>query len=161
MHCSTHLRAQRTIRLATALVAGLSVWSTAWSISASAQQQVQPTALQKFLAGRLGPVLDVRAPGDCDDNLALRRSAVRIPYDGYDTSGDARSMADDAFLDRVAGSPSLAPARRQRGVILVVCCGGSRSEQAAKFLMSKGYRTATLVAGLANQQIPRRVMKRQ
>jgi rhodanese-related sulfurtransferase len=157
MHCQTPARAPRARRSAIALIVAL----MAWSVSARAQQHVQPTSLQKFLASRLGPVLDVRAHGDCDDTIALRRSAVRIPYDGYDTSGDARTMADDAFLERVAAAQSLAKARRQGGVILVVCCGGSRSEQAAKFLMSRGYRTATLVNGLAGQEIPRRVLKRQ
>jgi rhodanese-related sulfurtransferase len=155
MYFSTPERSMRTVIAITGVVFGL----TTSSSSTGAQQFVQPTALQRFLADRMGPVLDVRSSGDCSDAVALRRSAVRIPYDGYGTSGDARTMADDAFLERVAKSAQLAKARLNGSIILIVCCSGGRSEQAAKFLTGRSYRTATLVDGLTSQQIPKRAMK--
>lgn len=117
--------------------------------------------LGSFLAMHKGPVLDVRMPGDCDENRRLRRTSTAIGFDFGADNPDGRKMARDLFLSEFKASSRMSTAAKRGETILVVCCAGGRSEAAAALLSGNGWKVAHVPGGMQSDAIPASVLRAQ
>lgn len=144
-----------------ALIVALSTAEPTLAQSTSGQlpftRKPQPTLtaeqLETFIKTHKGPVLDVRDAADCDPNMALPITTHRVTFD--------LSPQDHAsFVADLRRHRTFVQVQRNQTPVLVVCCGGVRSQAAADVLARHGFNVVTLDGGVVKALAPAQTASR-
>lgn len=129
----------------------LSLFAVAPAVAQSSrmpQPALTADQLAAFLKSHKGPVLDVRDDADCDVQTALKHTTHRLTFKWAPNDPEAKTAAHASFVSELRTNRTFVQVNRNQTPVLVVCCGGMRSQAAVEVLARNGFNVVTLNGGI-------------